>query len=164
MKRTILLIILAISLAIAGYTFYESYRLLDPAYQRERTLGMLEAPMDGRDFVELDKFAELRPERDGTREIVRPHAIAFSAAMIQKPEPIETEYVYTALSVMEVSPMPKVGHRMFIESAGGHIMPVYVWDDAVAEIAALNGETRVFGGHHVYTYAKGPAIIVDGVI
>ncbi|MEM7271200.1 MAG: hypothetical protein AAF401_18330 [Pseudomonadota bacterium] len=165
MNRTILLIILAISVAIAGYTFYESWRLQDPEYQRLRTLGMMETPLEGRESVELDAFAALRPRMEGTREInIEPHMISFSAALVQRPEMIETSYLDTVFSVMKIENPPSIKHRAFVESPTGKVMPVYVWDDVAAEIAMLDGSPRTFGGAHVYTYSKGAAIIVDGLI
>lgn len=170
MKKVILIVILFASVAVAGYTFYESWRLQDPEYQRERTIGrtgMLEIPVQGRRVVELGTFvAETRPTKEGTREIIEPAAIQFSAAIKAVPEAIKVEYVYTALSMMQVNPLPKVGHRMFVEAADGNIIPVYVWDEAVDALAAsgVTGQPVDLTGFHIYTYAKGPAIIVDAVI
>ena len=51
MKKVILIGILVASLGVAGYTFYESWRLQDPEYQRSHTIGrtgMLEIPLEGR--------------------------------------------------------------------------------------------------------------------
>lgn len=170
MKKPILIGILILCIGIAGYTFYEAWRLQDPEYQRQRTIsetGMLEAPIEGRTFVDLDKFvAEKQLSKPGTREIVSPAAISFSGTIRRVPEHIETQYVYTALSMMQVAPLPAVNYRMFVESASGKILPVYVWDQAVGKLSKL-GVTSTpvkLAGFHVYTYSKGPAIIVDAVI
>ena len=124
MKKVILIGILVASLGVAGYTFYESWRLQDPEYQRSHTIGrtgMLEIPLEGRKVVALDRFvAETRPRKEGTREIIAPDAIQFSGTIMRAPEAIEVEYVYTALSIMKVEPLPKVGHRMFVEAADGN--------------------------------------------
>lgn len=170
MKKAILLVILLLSVGIAGYTFYESWRLQDPEYQRQQTLqrsGMLDTPLTGRTYVDLDRFViETQVRKAGTREIVPPKAIAFSGTIKREPEAIETEYVYTALQLMKTSPLPKVNHRMFVETGSGEILPVYVWDDAVAAMTAsgVTGRPVELTGFHVYTYSKGPAIIVDAVI
>lgn len=170
MKKILLLSLLMVSLGVAGYTFYESWRLQDPQYQRERTIGrtgMLETPLEGRRVVDIDRFwAETRPAKEGTREIVGPNPIRFLASIKAVPEAIEVTYVYTALSMMRVDPMPAVNHRMFIETADGSIVPVYVWDDAVEMFrdAGVAPDPIAMTGFHVYTYAKGPAIIVDAVI
>ncbi|MEM7058490.1 MAG: hypothetical protein AAF557_12925 [Pseudomonadota bacterium] len=169
MKKAILIVILVICGAIAAYTFYESWRLQDPAYQRERTLntGMLDVPLDQRRVVNLDQFmAQTRPRKEGTREIVRPDGIQFVAAIKAVPEKIEVKYVYKAFEIMEVNPLPNVNHQMFLETSGGEIYAVYVWDDAVDAMnaAGVTGSQIQFAGFHVYTRAKGPAIIVDAVI
>ncbi|MEM9044662.1 MAG: hypothetical protein AAGC81_08190 [Pseudomonadota bacterium] len=170
MKKAILTGILVISFGIAGYTFYESYRLQDPEYQRQQTIqrnGMLETPLTGRTVVNLDRFVtETKLRKEGTREIVAPTAIAFKGTIKREPEAIKTEYVYTALTMMEVAPLPEVNHRMFVESEDGLILPVYVWDEAVAALteSGVTGEPVALTGFHIYTYSKGPAIIVDAVI
>ncbi|MEM1277495.1 MAG: hypothetical protein AAGH74_13295 [Pseudomonadota bacterium] len=170
MKKAILISILIISFGIAGYTFYESWRLQDPEYQRQQTIqrnGMLETPLTGRQVVNLDQFVtETKPHKQGTREIVPPTPIAFTGTIKREPEAIKTEYVYTALTMMEVAPLPQVNYRMFVETEEGRILPVYVWDNAVAAMTAsgVTGEPVALTGFHVYTYSKGPAIIVDAVI
>lgn len=167
MKKAILIGLLIVSTAVAGYTFYESWRLQDPAYQRERLLessGMLETPLEGRRLVDLDRFmAETQLKTPGTREIVNPAPIRFTAAIRQAPDRIEATYVYTALGVMKIDPMPAINHRMFVETASGAVIPVYVWDEAVAHMTETQGPVELMG-FHIYTYAKGPAIVVDAVI
>ena len=76
------------------------------------------------------------------------------------------EYLFTALSLMQVEPLPKVSHRMFVESAEGSVIPVYVEDAVVREIKAkVAVDTQAnFAGYHVYNYSKGPAIVVDSVL
>ena len=88
--------------------------------------------------------------------------LSFEARLKRLPEERDLSYVYTALEVSGISPMPEVRHRMFIESAEGRIIPVYVEKGAAARLqSGLKLEQRArFLGYHVYTYAKGPAILV----
>lgn len=116
--------------------------------------------------VNLDTFiAEQKPAMPGTRTILPPKRVGFSARLKSHPEKIAISYLFEALSLMQVSPLPKVSHRMFLESAEGLIIPVYVEDAAVGRIRAksLDADPAQFSGYHVYNYSKGPAIVVDGV-
>ncbi|MEM1313101.1 MAG: hypothetical protein AAGI51_00995 [Pseudomonadota bacterium] len=161
MRKTILIIVAIAAFGIAGYTFYTSWRLQDPEFQRQRTLGMLDAPLQGRELVDLDEFAALRPTKEGTRDVFVPAPIQFEARVLEAPEPIKTDYLMTAFSVVGVSPAPQVGHRMFVETDEGLVVPVYVWQGAVESFASGDAPLQLVG-HHVYTYRKGPAIVVDG--
>lgn len=124
----------------------------------------------GEDFVrvELDRFIEQEqrvargPELAGRKLIRMAVPLSFEARLKRLPEERDLSYVYTALEVSGISPMPEVRHRMFIESAEGRIIPVYVEKGAAARLqSGLKLEQRArFLGYHVYTYAKGPAILV----
>ena len=73
-------------------------------------------------------------------------------------------YIYTALEVAGIRPLPEVGHQLFVETAGGKIISVYVEKKAAARIAeemAVEETVRLWG-YHVYSYAKGPALLVVG--
>jgi len=168
MKQKILLAILAVCLAVAGYTFYTAWRMQDPEFQRQRMLGAAPAGMidltgETRRTVDLDEFAQLRPAREGSREIVPLAPIAFVASVREAPQVITTDYLQQAFALLGVAPAPQVSHRMFVETAQGHVMPVYVWDNVAARFQSGDAPLRLTG-FHVYTYAKGPAIVVDGLV
>ena len=114
--------------------------------------------------IELDQFIEKEQKVVGNNKklIKMAEPVSFEAKMKRQPEEKVMEYIYTALEVAGVTPMPQVHHRMFVESSGGRILPVYVEENAVKKMnAALKEEDKVrFQGYHVYTYAKGPAILV----
>ena len=161
MRKPLLILVAIVSFGIAGYPFSTAGGLQDPALLRQRTLGMLDAPLQGREVVDLDAFATLRPVKKGTRDIVAPVPIQFEARILEAPEPIKTDYLMTAFSMVGVAPAPQVGHRMFVETDEGLVVPVYVWGGAVEAFAPGEAPLRLVG-HHVYTYRKGPAIVVDG--
>lgn len=166
MRKIILIAILLISFGVAAYTFYTSWRMQDPSFQRERTIGavrMLETPDTDRELVNLDDLAQVRPAKAGTREIGPLKPITFNAAIKEGPKVISTDYLQQAFGVLKIAPVPAVSKRMFVETEKGYVMPVYVWDDVAASFAA-GPEPRQMVGFHVYTYAKGPAIVVDGLI
>ena len=116
--------------------------------------------------VDLDAYIKSqRPLQTGTRSIFAPRDISFSAKPKSRPEPIEVSYLYEALSIMGVDPLPEVSHQMFVESVGGQVIAVYVEDRFVDAInAEIESEALAeFDGYHVYNYSKGPAIVVVGV-
>jgi hypothetical protein len=88
--------------------------------------------------------------------------VSFQAKMKRYPEERSVSYVYKAMELAGVDPLPEIGHRMFLESGGGRIIPVYVEKQAVARIMQGLKEDQLarFLGYHVYSYAKGPAILV----
>lgn len=164
LKRIILIVMLIFSFGIAGYQFWIAYRMQDPQFQRTRTLGDLRMiePSAPSDLVDLDELALLRPRKEGTREFpLEPRPIAFDAAVKQEPKSISTSYLQEVFEVMGLTPPPAVSHRMFVETDQGLIMPVYVWDEVIGFFPA-DSQARRMQGYHVYTYAKGPAIVVDG--
>ncbi|WP_051553808.1 hypothetical protein [Desulfobulbus elongatus] len=114
--------------------------------------------------IELDRFIEQEQRLvNNSKKLIKMAApVTFEAKMKRLPEEKKMEYIYTALEVAGVSPMPKVQHRMFLESREGRILPVYVEENAVKKLNAGLKEdvTARFQGYHVYTYAKGPAILV----
>lgn len=116
--------------------------------------------------VNLDEYvASQRPMKEGTRTILPLDFIEFDAVVKRHPEEIKVKYLYSALSMIRVDPMPKVSHRMFVQSPDGKIIPVYVEDKAVPGIEArttVDGEARL-RGYRAYNYSKGPAIVIHDV-
>lgn len=113
--------------------------------------------------VELDPFIEQEQHATGKGKMIKmARPVSFDARLKRQPEEREMKYIYVALELSGVKPMPEVQHRMFIESGGGRIIPVYVEKNAVAKINAglKEDEKARFLGYHVYSYAKGPALLV----
>ena len=121
---------------------------------------------EDRNVVDLDDYVERqRPPTEGGRMIFKPRPVAFTARVKSHPERIRVEYLYQALAIGRVSPLPKVSHQMFVESDGGQIIAVYVEDQAVDGIVAdFALETQAdFEAYHVYNYSRGPAMVVEAV-
>lgn len=117
-------------------------------------------------MVNLDEFIhQQRPLTEGTKVILNPGHIKIAARIKRHPEKRNVEYLYGALRMMQVDPMPKVNYRMFIESDEGQIIPVYVEDAIASQISKrIPLETRILlKGYHVYNYSKGPAIVIENV-
>ena len=114
--------------------------------------------------VDIDTFivAEKGKVPKGKKLIKMAEPISFVASIKRLPEQRDMNYVYTALEVAGVQPMPKVEHRMFIETSAGRIFPVYVESNAAQKFAEnLHEDEHVqLLGYHLYNYAKGPAIMV----
>lgn len=110
--------------------------------------------------VSLDSFIVENKVEQKIIKMAEP--ITFEARMKRYPEKKAMSYVYEALQVAGVQPMPVIEHRMFIESKDGRIIPVYVEKNTVNKLKAglKEEEFAHFVGYHVYSYAKGPAILV----
>ena len=119
-----------------------------------------------RNVVDLDDYVERqRPPSEGSRMIFEPRPVTFTARVKSHPERIRVEYLYEALAMTKVSPLPRVSHQMFVESAGGRVIAVYVEDRAVEGIVAdfaLEMQAD-FEAYHVYNYSRGPAMVVEAV-
>ncbi len=113
--------------------------------------------------IDLDRFIEAGTLGSEGKKIIKiAEPVVFSAKMKRYPDKKEMSYVYTALQIAGVDPVPEVNHRMFVESREGRIIPVYVEKEAVAKInGGLREEQEAyFFGYHLYNYEKGPAIMV----
>ncbi|MBL4794498.1 MAG: hypothetical protein JKY24_03090 [Pseudomonadales bacterium] len=117
-------------------------------------------------MVNLDEYIlQQRPITQGTKVILNPSHLTIAARIKRHPEKRNVEYLYGALRLMQVDPMPQVNYRMFIESDEGQIIPVYVEDSIVSQIEKrIPLEVRVLlKGYHVYNYSKGPALVIESV-
>lgn len=116
--------------------------------------------------VELDSFIEQEQEATGFikgKKLIKMFVpVRFEAKMKRYPEEWELSYIYTAMQLAGVQPLPVVHHRMFVETGKGRIIPVYVEEAAAGKLAkGLKEEEKAcFLGYHVYSYSKGPAILV----
>jgi hypothetical protein len=120
---------------------------------------------EGKSYTEvnLDAFIEEQSTMGGKTVIVVPYNLKTQAVLKSYPEERTVEYLYTALKMMKVEPLPSVNHRMFIESEKGRIIPVYVDDHAAPFIkkGVQLDKSATFKGYHVYNYSKGPAIVIE---
>lgn len=114
--------------------------------------------------VQLDSLIEQekRAAEDGKKLIKMAVPLSFEAKIKRLPEEKKMSYIYTAMEMAGVTPLPEVEHRMFVESQQGRIIPVYVEKEAVKKLkAGLKEEEKArFLAYHVYSYAKGPALLV----
>lgn len=116
--------------------------------------------------VDLDRFIEQEKKAseklEGKKLIMRAVPVQFVATIKRLPEQKKLTYIYTALEVAKVSPLPDVEHQMFVQSKEGQIISVYVEKRAATRLSKemTAGKTADFFGYHVYTYKRGPAILV----
>lgn len=113
--------------------------------------------------VDIDAYAaKHRPSKPGTRTLLPPQFIGFTARLAEPPRKAKTDYLKTALSILQVAEPPPVSHQMLLLTPGGQRLPVYVEDKLVPVLAAAERREALFVGYHLYTYSKGPAIVVTG--
>jgi len=113
--------------------------------------------------VDLDQFIETERTADKGKKVIRMgKPIIFEASLKQYPHKREMSYVFTALELSRFDPLPEVEYRMFVESKGGVIHPVYVENQLVQRIKdqLKEGDSTAFVGYHLYNYTKGPAILI----
>ena len=118
---------------------------------------------EGFNSIQLDSFIEQEKKAgEGKKMIKMAVPVSFEAKMKRFPEEKKMAYIYTAMEMAGVNPLPEVEHRMFVESQQGRIIPVYVEKEAVKKLkAGLKEEDSArFLAYHVYSYAKGPALLV----
>ncbi len=119
--------------------------------------------------INLHNFVkENRKSYGGKISIVPPQKVSFSGILKASPEKKSTGYLYTALKVMEVSPLPTIEYQMFIGAPDykDTVISVYV-DNTLADAIQkqLPTETQAtWFGYHIYTYSRGPAIVIDNVV
>ncbi len=115
--------------------------------------------------VNLDQVITHTKRKDSSRLILKPsRPVLLRVKLMRLPEKREISYLFTALNVAGVDPLPEVSHRMFVASSGGKIIPVYVEDSAAALISQtfqVDQNVR-FRAYHIYNYSKGPAYLVVG--
>lgn len=115
--------------------------------------------------VDIDDYAaKHRPVKEGTRTLLPPQYLLFDAHIDQPPRTARTDYVRLAMSVMGIVDAPAIGHQMLLATPGGRRLPVYVEDTLVSLLtkAAAAQPDGQFQGYHIYTYSKGPAIVISG--
>ncbi len=119
--------------------------------------------------INLHDFTEeKRDTYTGKIAIVLPQKVSFSGILKALPKKKSTSYLYTALTVMEVSPLPTIEYQMFIGDPNykDTVVPVYV-DNVLADAIQQKLPTETHAtwfGYHIYTYSRGPAIVIDNVV
>lgn len=120
--------------------------------------------------IELDLLIAQEKEafqKFNQRKMIRKaDPIWFSARVMQAPEVKENSYIYQALQMAEVNPVPSVTHQLFVGAPSGQVISVYVEEGAAKKISETIavGQSAYFFGYHMYTYKNGPAfLIVDAL-
>lgn len=117
-------------------------------------------------FVKLDDYLKgeepLVARLAGKKMIKQGTSCSFVANIKQLPKEKKGSYIYTALQIAQIRPIPEVTHQMFIESAAGKIFSVYVEKEAAEKLLKNHKaeEKLKFSAFHVYTYKRGPAFLL----
>lgn len=108
-------------------------------------------------------ITEIKEAYQGTINIIVPKNVIFDGRLKSMPQQRHLEYVYVALDMMQVKPLPDIQHQMFIEADDGQVIAVYADSRIIAEIESqLKPEQRVrWFGYHIYNFSRGPALVIE---
>lgn len=109
----------------------------------------------------------------GKINIVQPVNLRFTGVLKALPQKKPTGYLYTALQIMKVSPLPVIEYQAFLGAPAsrdqpGDVIPVYI-DNRLAEALARQDATKLIDqrytwyGYHIYNFSRGPAIVLENV-
>lgn len=111
----------------------------------------------------LDSLMAKRLPADSTFVVmVEPHTLRLRGALEQLPAPGKTRYMTDTLAVQGIQPAPKVNHKMWLRSAGGERVMVYVADDVAERIkheVKANADIEVTA-LHLWNSRHGPGLLV----
>ncbi|CAH2602666.1 protein of unknown function [Rhodovastum atsumiense] len=115
--------------------------------------------------VEFARFIAEQRAPEGRVIPLRPDRVRFEATVMSQPRTARTDYLMEVLRFLQVEPMPEVSRQMFLRADNGVVHAVYVGDPAAAMIRErfANGSRATFFGLRVYSYGKGPAILLEAV-
>lgn len=118
-------------------------------------------------LIDIDVYFKTHRSRPGEGRIIMtdPLPVTFDAKIMRHPQTNKTDYLQMALGFSSWDPMPVVKHSMFVASKTGKVVPVYMEEGVARYVSELTkvGDHKKFEGFHIYSYAKGPAILVLGV-
>ena len=124
-------------------------------------------PIDLQAFVDLE-----RAHYQKRITIVPPLNITFRGVLKTLPAKKPTGYLYTALNLMQVQPLPQVEYQVFIGAPGtpqqpGDVIAIYM-DNRLAEAITALKESPIdsratWYGYHIYNFSRGPAIVLENV-
>lgn len=162
---------------VFGVLFIMSLSQFDAmALAQDALSSAKQANNDFGDYQFIDDMAEFvnksKPSKKGTKEIQINKLVVFDAEVKTLPEEQKSEYLYLAMSVAKINPVPEVDNSMFVQVAPDMVIPVYLENSVAKQIHDLyekygsegfKGKKMRFAGIHIYNYSKGPAIIVESM-
>lgn len=162
MRSVTIFLLLLISLMV-DHAVAEN-KLLEGGY----TLAEPHQGIDLQTFINNEKAAY-----QGKITIVPPLNLRFSGVLKTLPQKKATGYLYTALQIMQVSPLPAVEYQAFIgapasKEGAGEVISVYI-DNRLAEALqkldanALIDQRLTWYGYHIYNFSRGPALVLENV-
>ena len=112
--------------------------------------------------VDLKALVPASRMPEGQRSIFAPSPIRFRATLAALPSPQKTDYLQTALGLLQVSTPPVVSQSIIIDYGGDRPLRAYIEDGIAARLSheAKVGETHTFYAFHVYNTHVGPALLV----
>ena len=121
--------------------------------------------------VDLDSYIKTqRPHKKGGKSILPIKRVMFNATLMSKPKQGKFNYIYMALDMMHMKPMPVIKHQVFVGAKDGEVISVYL-EEHFAKVLEKHiklgnikiGEDLVFKGYHSYNYKRGPAMVMEGL-
>lgn len=121
--------------------------------------------------VNLDSYIKnQRPDKKNGKSILPIKRITFGATLMSKPEAGEFKYIYMALELMGMKPLPVIKHQVFVQSEDGTVISVYMEEyfantlDKHIRLGNIKiGQHLLFKGYHSYNYKRGPAMVMEGL-
>lgn len=121
--------------------------------------------------VSLDSYIKSqRPDKKDGKSILPIKRVTFDAILMSRPEAKEFQYIYLALELMRVDPLPVIKHQAFVQAEDGKVISVYLEEKfAMGLENHINlgtikiGDSLNFKGYHSYNYKRGPAMVMEGL-
>lgn len=123
------------------------------------------APVDASET--LDGLMAKRLSADTTFvNLVEPRTLRLRGTVDSLPAPGKTQYMADTLALRGIKPLPKVSHKMWLRSAGGARVMVYVADNVAERLKreAKPGTELDFIALHLWNSRHGPGLLVNDYV
>lgn len=121
--------------------------------------------------VALENYIKTQlPDKKGGKSILPIQRVTFDAALMSKPKEGKFNYIYMALDMMGMRPMPVITHQVFVQAKDGKVISVYLEEHFAKSLEKhiMLGNIKIgndltFKGYHSYNYKRGPAMVMEGL-
>ena len=117
-----------------------------------------------------DYIKTQQPDKKNGKSILPIKRVTFDAVLMSKPKAGDFKYIYMALKMMKMDPMPVIKHQVFVQAEDGKVIAVYLEENFAKglekhiNIGTLKiGSSLTFKGYHSYNYKRGPAMVMEGL-
>ncbi len=146
---------LAFLLAVTSFAYADEVVSIGEAYKK----------------VELENYIKTQlPDKKGGKSILPIKRVTFEASIMSKPKEGKFNYIYMALDMMGMRPMPVIKHQIFVQAGDSKVIAVYLEEHFAKSLEkhiklgnVKIGSTLTFKGYHSYNYKRGPAMVMEGL-